>query len=1029
MIARPFGLLLLLAAAVAAPSSAQIARPILADAFAIGDGALCEAQSRVSDPALAGSLDRAWSITCRDAGAPVGQMYAFTKGKTPIDPRLARARQDAINCADPRPATLADVGTVTITDCRITANGLPYRITRVVHGRFTYVTQGLVAYQAALDLAIRSVITNRIVAGKVSIATLGDADASSFARQRAADADPQLILAEGYRRNNAGSYAESAAFFEALALDLAATPAAETPAKQADRLNRRHEALVNRALQRSDLGQFDEADSLFAEAAALPTSDLVQLRLRRNFEAIDRLNRRDFGGARAIIDRPLPNARPSGERDGTGFVITAITAAGINSATTSASTGIVRQETSLSPTERAAILDAQAIALRGIAHRLGGDPAQAERDLRDALAAMLAVREGRVTSITRLRAQTLAELGRALEAQGRSADAEAPFVAAIDLLQRYYPETTALNGARAQYAAYLARSDRRDAALALYGDVIATTVANQGDLTGVTHQMEPYFALLAGEISARPDRVDDLFVAAQTIVRPGAASTLEQLARALSGGSDVGARLFRQSLSLSRDIERARIALGQQQAAPTPDAELIAAEQRKLDSLQSAKQAAVTQLAAYPRYRAIDKATISLADLRTMLRPGEAYFKMTRVGDALYAIYADQAGTTGYRMAIDAPKLAAMVQTIRESISTLVNGTQATYPFDIQAARSLYVALMGPIAPRLANVKHLIFEPDAAMLELPPNLLVTDQASVDRYIKRRDAGGDDFDFSGVAWLGRDRGVSTALSARAFRATREAPPAAGSQRYIGFGENALVTARPMPAALTTGVDGQSCRWPISAWGTPISATELRKTAQQLGAPTGNVVTGAAFTDEALTGRSDLNQFHIVHFATHGLVSPPQPGCPADPALLTSFGDQASDGLLDFGEIFALNIDADLVILSACDTASSAGRAATRAAGLTTGGTSALDGLVRAFIGAGGRSVVASHWPAPDQFDATQRLFTALFGVPPDTSTAEALRRAQQPLMDNADTSHPFYWAGFAIIGDGGRPIVSDARTTP
>src|SRR3546814_5994374 len=100
---------------------------------------------------------------------------------------------------------------------------------------------------------------------------------------------------------------------------------------------------------------------------------------------------------------------------------------------------------------------------------------------------------------------------------------------------------------------------------------------------------------------------------------------------------------------------------------------------------------------------------------------------------------------------------------------------------------------------------------------------------------------------------------------------------------------------------------------------------------------------------------------MHFATHGLVTAPRPDCPARPALMTSFGEGESDGLLTFREIYDLRIDADLVILSTCDTAGKATVATTREAGVTTGGDYALDGLVRAFVGAGGRSVIASHWP--------------------------------------------------------------------
>src|SRR6185436_1238995 len=95
----------------------------------------------------------------------------------------------------------------------------------------------------------------------------------------------------------------------------------------------------------------------------------------------------------------------------------------------------------------------------------------------------------------------------------------------------------------------------------------------------------------------------------------------------------------------------------------------------------------------------------------------------------------------------------------------------------------------------------------------------------------------------------------------------------------------------------------------------------------------IVTGAAFTDTAIIGRTDLDQYRILHFATHGLTTPPRPECPARPALLTSFGGGESDGLLSFAEIYDLHLDADLIILSACDTASRGSAAASAEAGLS------------------------------------------------------------------------------------------------
>ena len=74
------------------------------------------------------------------------------------------------------------------------------------------------------------------------------------------------------------------------------------------------------------------------------------------------------------------------------------------------------------------------------------------------------------------------------------------------------------------------------------------------------------------------------------------------------------------------------------------------------------------------------------------------------------------------------------------------------------------------------------------------------------------------------------------------------------------------------------------------------------------------------------------------------------------------------------------------------------------------------------------MIASHWPAPDDFDATRRLIGGLFAAHEGTSVADALWGTQIRLMDDKQTSHPYYWAGFAIIGDGAQPLLHDITTT-
>jgi CHAT domain-containing protein len=422
---------------------------------------------------------------------------------------------------------------------------------------------------------------------------------------------------------------------------------------------------------------------------------------------------------------------------------------------------------------------------------------------------------------------------------------------------------------------------------------------------------------------------------------------------------------------------------------------------------------------------------MELADLQHLLRAGEAYYKMLTVGDHAYAILATNTGARAFAIGASPAEIERQVNALRATLSVVENNQTVTYPFELERAYQLYQSLFGPVADRMGGITHLVFEPDGAMLRLPPNLLVMDHAGIDAYRARAARRGDDgFDFRGIQWLGRDIDISTAVSARAFRDVRQAPPSRASAEYLGFGQNEPARGYYLPAGAGAGLRGggamgADCSWSLAAWNRPISAKELiaAGAAASGGRPgESEIVTGTAFTDTAITSRSDLDHFRILHFATHGLVTPPRPGCPARPALLTSFGGQGSDGLLTFGDIFELRIDADLIILSACDTASGAGTVASQEAGLTSGGEFALDGLVRAFVGAGGRMVIASHWPVPDDFNATERLISGLFEAPPGTSTAGALRRAQRELMDEAATSHPYYWSGFAVVGDGAAPVI-------
>jgi len=987
------------------------------DSFRIGTGSavLCSAQSLTNDPALSDMFDRGYALTCRDAAVPVGRLYVLrTRGQDPAA-RLAAIRGERVTCRAGEPVEIAGLGRVETLDCRLNAAELSYRVyLRRARGAL-YAAEGLAGYDSALRLGLRSLVADREVEGEVSIATTGAGDPAAFARVQAGTLDPQRALAEAYRRNNAGSYAESYEYFETL------TQRDSSAVNQA-------EALVNAGLQKSNLGRYAEADSLFARAAETAGADPVTARRLRNYRAMHLLNQGLAAAALAELDRPVPPIGSSGAVR--GLVIDRSTAGRLSAESPGASR--LRGQEGLSQEDKAQILDGQATQLRGTILRLQGRDAEAAAPFNQALDQLVAIRGGRIAATVWLMAQIHGDLAGIAEARGDRAEAERQHQLAIRLLETNYPGSSALTAANGRLAGFYARTGRTEPALALYRAIVAAN-ADSGDASpGLRRLLEPYFELLAAR-GDDPAAAADLFAASQILVRPGVAQTQAVLARELSGGSDEAAGLFRQSVNLTRDLERARIELARLQAAPEPTAAVtarIAELQPLLARLQQDQVATQARLAAFPRYRAVSGGTLALADLQRLLRPGEAYYKMVVAGDRAYAVLATAGAARAFRIGASPAELDRQVDALRATISLVENNQIVTYPFDLERAYALYRSLFGPVAGEIGAATHLIFEPDGAMLRLPPNLLVMDRAGIDAYRARaRQPDADGFDFRGIAWLGRDRDVSTAVSARAFRDVRQAPPSRARAEYLGFGENEPARGYYLPAAGTTRGGaigaGVGCSWSLAAWSRPISKEELvvAGRAASGGRPgEAEIVTGAAFTDTAITGRSDLDNYRILHFATHGLVTPPRPDCPARPALLTSFGGAGSDGLLSFAEIFDLRLDADLVILSACDTAGRASATATEEAGLAGGGEFALDGLVRAFVGAGGRMVVASHWPVPDDFNATERLISGLFTAPPGTGTAGALRRAQRALMDEAATSHPYYWSGFAVVGDGAAPVI-------
>ncbi|QYU67318.1 CHAT domain-containing protein [Leptolyngbya sp. 15MV] len=155
--------------------------------------------------------------------------------------------------------------------------------------------------------------------------------------------------------------------------------------------------------------------------------------------------------------------------------------------------------------------------------------------------------------------------------------------------------------------------------------------------------------------------------------------------------------------------------------------------------------------------------------------------------------------------------------------------------------------------------------------------------------------------------------------------------------------------------------------------------------------------------------------MLHFATHALL-PAEIACQAEPAIIASTPPAAPDAtpaLLTASAIANLDLDADLVILSACNSGGPGG---------TTAGES-LSGLARSFFFAGARALMVTHWAVDDRM-AAFLVASALNEMRQGRGATAALRTAQLSVLDEAgrglpaDAAHPFFWAAFTVIGEGG-----------
>lgn len=548
----------------------------------------------------------------------------------------------------------------------------------------------------------------------------------------------------------------------------------------------------------------------------------------------------------------------------------------------------------------------------------------------------------------------------------------------------------------------------------------------------------------------------EMFLAAQAAQSSQAAASLAQMAARGANGDAGLAGLVRERQDLAAEW--------QQKDKQLVAAKGVVSEKRDLptEAKLGERLAAITQRIAetnsrlsseFPEYTALaNLEPISVADVQARLRADEALVlfldtpKLDPLPEETFVWVVTQSGVRWVRSSLGSAALEREVAALRcgldgsswygkgqqrcEELLGLIGERRPKdndrLPFAASRALSLYKELFGSVEDMIAE-KSLLIVPFGALARLPFQVLVTAPVKGDDPMQ-------------IRWLIRDHAITVVPAAASLNALRrDARPSQATKPFLGVGNplldgpddryagsraEALKRARcdELPpiklaevaehraATVVGSTDIADVAELRRAPPLPETADELCDVAHLLGAAEADVLLGARANETELRRMSDdgrLRDYRVLHFATHGALPGEATGSVEPGVLLTppTTGSEADDGYLSASEIASLKLDADWVILSACNTAAA-----------DTSGGEALSGLARAFFYSGARSLLVSHWYVNSE--ATVALIQGTFSelrAHPGLGRAEALRRTMLALID--EDLAPADWAPFVIVGEG------------
>jgi CHAT domain-containing protein len=505
-----------------------------------------------------------------------------------------------------------------------------------------------------------------------------------------------------------------------------------------------------------------------------------------------------------------------------------------------------------------------------------------------------------------------------------------------------------------------------------------------------------------------------------------AASAVSKLAARFAASTGELAQLVRRDQDLTAEAESLDKAVVAFVSKPPAQRSVAAEEEirRRIEAVKAERDRLQKILdQRFPDYVALSKPQpVSLQETQALLGNDEALLVFDFDAKS-YAWILTKTDADWKELKISVGDLDAQVRTLRSILLGLLersyqaadDGVAHTPRFDPALAHKIYQATFGVFGNKIAAKKRLSIITNGALTSLPPQLLVT-----------KDPSGKDL--KQLDWLVRSHAITILPSVANLKVLRGGSQTSSARKpMIAFADPVFSKAARAWAqnvsmrSITSFYRGTQVD--VAAIGKylpqlPGTRKEVQQIAAELKTDPGDIRLGLAATETAVK-QAKLDQYRIVYFATHGLVSGDLERfatSKAEPALALTIPDKPNDvddGLLTASEIAQLKLNADWAVLSACNTAAE-----------DKPGAEALSGLARAFFYAGARSLIVSHWSVSDE--ATARLMIGTFRASvcdAKLSHAEALQQSMLAMIDAArsdDEANPRLWAPFVVVGEPAKP---------